>query len=569
MSITLVRQAIAEFLGRADPEVLCVRGKWGVGKTYTWSTALEAAHADKAVKLARYSYVSLFGVNSVDELKLSIFENVITLTDGLKKADLETLDAYVSKIGSWRKLAKIAQSIPIVKNFVGSEIGGLVSFMTIRDQIICIDDLERRGQKLDVGDVLGLISYLREQRNCKVVLLLNDEQLTEQARQDFERNLEKVADVSLVFEPSSSDSANVGITGSAASDELVKERCVSLGITNIRVIKRIRKLAAALEPIVAEFDPAVFNASASSVVLFGWARDQPGEAPPLTFLRKRAPALLGSSQNDVPPDEAAWNSLLEAYGYAWTDELDQILMDGVERGFFDPDAVKKVGKIAHDKIVASKADGAFETAWSVYHDSFANNADEVLDGIHTSFLKNVQYITPVNLSGTVTLFKELGRPDQARKILDYYIAQRKESRRFFDLEEYPFAESISDQDVRAAFDAQLAEAPEAHDVKAVLSSIKGGWTEDAIATLATTSPDEYAKILKAESGQELRRLLSNAFQFDRITNATEQMKEIPKRVREALMTIGKESAINARRVKRFGVNVPIVQGGEVENEQPQ
>lgn len=563
MSIVLVRQAIAEFLGRTDPEVLCVRGKWGVGKTYTWSTALEAAHAHKRVKLSRYSYVSLFGVNSLDELKLSIFENVITFSDGLKKADLDTLDAYVSKIGSWRKLAKIAQSIPVVKNFVGNEIGGLVSFMTIRDQIICIDDLERRGQKLDVSDVLGLISYLREQRNCKIVLLLNDEQLTEQARQEFERNLEKVADVSLVFEPSPSDSARVGIKGSTETDELVKERCISLGITNIRVIKRIRKLVAALEPIVAEFDPTVFNTGTSSVVLFGWARDQPGEAPSLAFLRRRAPDLVGGAQNDVPPNEAAWNSLLEAYGYAWTDDLDQILMDGVERGFFDPEAVKKAGKVVHDKVVASKADGAFESAWSAYHDSFADNGNEVLDGIYASFIKNVQYISPVNLNGTVALFKELGRPVQAKEMVDHYMKERQEPRGFFDLDEYPFADNVTDPDVRAAFEARLAEAPEAHDVKAVLSSIKGGWTEEAIAILATTSPEEYAKIFKAHSGQELRRLLSNAFQFDRISNATDQMKEIPQRVRAGLMKIGQESAINARRVKRFGVNVPPAQGADM------
>lgn len=565
MSIVLVRQAVAEFLGRADPEVLCIRGKWGVGKTYTWSKALETAHASQKVKLARYSYVSLFGVNSLDELKLSIFENVITLSDGLKKADLQTLDDYVSSIGSWRKLTKLAQSIPVVKNLVGNEIGGLVSFMTIRDQIICIDDLERRGQKLSVGDVLGLISYLREQRNCKIVLLLNDEQLSEEARQEFERNLEKVADVSLVFEPSASDSVKIGVQGDTDTDKFVMDRCVSLGITNIRVIKRILKLVAALEPIVAEFDPDVFKTAAGSVVLFGWARDQPGEAPSLVFLRKKPADLFGSTQNDVPAHEAAWNSLLEAYGYIWTDELDEVLIDGVERGFFDPDAVKQAAKVVNDKVVASKADGAFEAAWSTYHDSFADNANEVLDGIYASFLKNVQYISPVNLNGTVALFKELNRPAQAKEMLDYYMEKRQEPRGFFDLKEYLFADSVTDADVRAAFDARVAEVPETRDVKAMLSSIKGGWSEDTLTALATTSAEEYAKIFKAQSGLELRRLLSNAFQFDRISNATDQMKEVPKRVRAALMTIGQESPINARRVKRFGVNVPAFQDADAHN----
>jgi KAP family P-loop domain len=213
MSITLVKDEIRKFLGRQDPEVLCIRGKWGVGKTYTWAKELEVAQRANAVKLPRYSYVSLFGVNSLDELKFAIFENVITLSEGVRKADLETLDAFVSKFGSWRKLTKIAQSLPVIRNIVGADATSLVSFMTIRDQVVCIDDLERRGQKLEVGDVLGLISYLREQRNCKVVLILNDEQLDEEAKRKFETNLEKVVDVSLVYEPLPSDSVKIGIPG--------------------------------------------------------------------------------------------------------------------------------------------------------------------------------------------------------------------------------------------------------------------------------------------------------------------------------------------------------------------
>src|SRR5262249_2815855 len=161
--------------------------------------------------------------------------------DGLKKADLATLDAYVSKIGSWRKLTRIAQSIPVVKNLIGGDATSLVSFMTIRDQIICIDDLERRGKQLDVGDVLGLISYLREQRNCKVVLILNDEQLEGDDLRAFRKNIEKVVDVSLVYEPTSEQSVRIAITATDDSSHKVAERCTALGITNIRVIKRIAR----------------------------------------------------------------------------------------------------------------------------------------------------------------------------------------------------------------------------------------------------------------------------------------------------------------------------------------
>ncbi|WP_341858133.1 hypothetical protein [Sinorhizobium medicae] len=85
-------------------------------------------------------------------------------------------------------------------------------------------------------------------------------------------------------------------------------------------------------------------------------------------------------------------SLLEAYGYTWTDDLDLVLMDGVCAGYFDPERVKNAAQRVHERVVATKADGSFEDAWRRYHDSFDNNQDEVLDEIRQSFLKNVKYI---------------------------------------------------------------------------------------------------------------------------------------------------------------------------------
>jgi hypothetical protein len=427
VSVKLVKEEIAKFLARKDAEVLCVRGRWGVGKTFAWSTGLEAAHHAKTIQLPRYSYVSLFGVNSLDELKFAIFENVITLNNGVVKADVNTLDAFVnSKVGSWRKLAKLAQSVPVVRNLIGGDATSLVSFMTIRDQIVCIDDLERRGQKLDVGDVLGLISYLREQRACKVVFILNDEKLDDNAKKAFGTNLEKVVDVSLVYQPSATESVKIAIPETDDISKLIAEKCIALGITNIRVIRRIVRSVRAIEPMLSEFDPEVFKTVIASIALFCWSHDQPEEAPPMEFLESKTQDIFGlRKREEMPPAEAAWSALLEAYGYTWTDELDVELMRGIRAGYFNPEEVKKIAKEVHDKIIATKADGSFESAWRRYHDSFGDDEDQVLDELFASFMKNVQYITPVNLNGTVSLFKELDRPEQAKTMLDYYMAERK------------------------------------------------------------------------------------------------------------------------------------------------
>ena len=133
--------------------------------------------------------------------------------------------------------------------------------MTIRNQFVCIDDVERRGQKLDVSDVLGLISYLREQRNCKIALILNDEQLESEAKRDFDKNLEKVVDLSLAYEPLPSDSVKIAIEGADEQSRYISERCVSLGITNIRVIKRIMRYVEHIRPLLAAYDQDVFKAA--------------------------------------------------------------------------------------------------------------------------------------------------------------------------------------------------------------------------------------------------------------------------------------------------------------------
>ena len=62
MSIALVEKEIARFLASTEPEVLCLRGKWGVGKTYSWNAFLRQAKDKGEIALKSYSYVSLFGV---------------------------------------------------------------------------------------------------------------------------------------------------------------------------------------------------------------------------------------------------------------------------------------------------------------------------------------------------------------------------------------------------------------------------------------------------------------------------------------------------------------------------
>src|SRR5271165_4360288 len=82
-----------------------------------------------------------------------------------------------------------------------------------------------------------------------------------------------------------------------------------------------------------------------------------------------------------------------------------------------------------------------------------------------------------------------------------------------------------------------------------------GWSPEDIAILSSLPVDGYYQVFKNTDGHDLQRILSSCLQFDTIGNASADMKEISGRAKEALQRIGQESLINARRVKRYGVEV--------------
>jgi hypothetical protein len=86
-----------------------------------------------------------------------------------------------------------------------------ISFLTVSNQIICIDDIERKGQNLRTQDVLGLVSQLRERRKCKVVLILNENELDDPDKKQLARYHEKVIDSSLLFAPTAQDCVDIAL----------------------------------------------------------------------------------------------------------------------------------------------------------------------------------------------------------------------------------------------------------------------------------------------------------------------------------------------------------------------
>ncbi|MGF7212947.1 hypothetical protein GGE65_007583 [Skermanella aerolata] len=554
MSIMKIKSEVFRFFDSSESEVLCITGKWGTGKTYSWKEYLKYVGKSNGTSLERYSYVSLFGLNSLEEVKYSIFENTVKKSDVLEDASpaslQDTLDSVESlaRKGSW-----LLNLVPVVKTYASAAAPAF--FLVVRKQLICIDDLERRGQKLDIGDVLGLASFLKEQRKCKVVILLNDEAIKGTDKEKLEAYLEKVVDIFLKFTPTPEESVQIALPGSDRVSTMMAERCKSLKISNVRVIRKIERFVRMIEPMVNDLHQEVFSQAVHSLVILGWSKFQPESAPPLDYLleRKHFNSMFGTTKKPVTEQEASWNALLDAYGFAIVDEFDSVLLQGLHNGFFDPEAVKITAGELQETIQTAETEGSHEQAWVKFRGSFDDNQEEVLDGIYNTFFSSINIIIPMNLNTTIKIFKSLGRSNQAHEMLDYYMKNRKGGREVFDLRESFSIREVDDPDVVKAFNDRLGMFKDVRtpsDIMIHMADING-WNDLDLQTLSKAPVDEYVRIFKMHRDKELSRRISACLQFNRISNATDRMREISERAKEALIIIGKESPINSWRIRRY------------------
>lgn len=557
MTLAIIKDQIDKFLASGEPGVLAIKGEWGVGKTFAWNKYLLEARNENRISLRKYSYISTFGINSIDIFKYSIFENVIDRKLIGTEANVDTFKKnsadLLASLG--RKSVRLVKGSSLLKDFTPAIES--FSFLSLEKHLICIDDLERKGEGLSIKDVLGLVSLLKEQKKCQVVILLND---GEEGLEDYEKYREKVIDIELAFEPDPDECASIAYSDQTSIYPRLRQLTTSLGIRNIRILKKIERLVNLSIPLVEDFEPEILDQVLHSIVLFAWSyfcSKSNDDIPSLEFITGKGYALLGIGGEEVNEQQKKWQTTLQAYNYQVADELDIVLAEAVKTGYFVEEDFKEKASTKNQQIIASKSEDSFSKAWRLYHDSFNDNGAEVINGLYKSFKENCKFITPTNLNGTVSLFRELGEEEKASEIIGIYIDKRKDETELFNMKENNFFGDIRDPEIIDKFDAVYRQFAATESAKQVLGRIAGrnGWNQSDEMVLANTSVDDYYTLFKTETGSRLSLFVTTCLKFGQFGNASDQQKEIANRATEALRRIAAESEINKRRVKRFGVRI--------------
>lgn len=560
MSQNRALKEIKRFLVTGSAEVLSISGRWGVGKTYAWDNTLKSMR--KTTPLRRYAYVSAFGLRSVDSLKTAIVQSTVSLDEEELEPTVKSFLDHLSSIDGVGRMAekaarkgvdaiqKIAGAIPYAGKL--ADLVGPGAALFIRNQIICIDDIERSGKGLDVTDILGLVSSLRERRGCKVVLLLNEDGLGKHGKK-YREYLEKVVDQAIKFEPTAAESAAAALPAAGPLDQALAARTTSLGIINIRVITRIRRFLSFIEPELAGLHQGVNDRVVQSIALLGWCVFEPKLSPPLRQVRRFSQFGSYVSKDVQSIEDKIAEQKLSAYGFNIFGDLDQVVLDGLRAGAFDLQRLREALSDIDRELERDDVREAIMKPFAILRDGFDDDTKRFVASLVETIEKHAAAMAPSEASDALSFLRELGRSDEADRLVDVYVdAQEWRPREFFAAQHDGYRRPI-DPSIAAGLAAKLATMPLVRDPGAVLLEIgqKSSWNPNDLAFLATVPIDDYVLMLRNLHGTDLHTVIETALRFGEYQERKPNDVEVARRTKEALRTLAAESPLNAIRIKPY------------------
>lgn len=176
----LLDMTIDELESRLDNEFsdiykcVLIKGEWGIGKTYFLR---KKYLCDK-----KHIYISLFGLDSIEEIKIEIYSKLNKVLNFIKNG--------INRIkGSSINLPFTSITIPYLENDIEKAIEKKCKKEKF---IIVIDDLERKSSNIKMEAILGIIESISNIKNSLIIVVANENKITEKEKSIYLNFSEKV-----------------------------------------------------------------------------------------------------------------------------------------------------------------------------------------------------------------------------------------------------------------------------------------------------------------------------------------------------------------------------------------
>ncbi|WP_349746667.1 P-loop NTPase fold protein [Pseudomonas frederiksbergensis] len=493
------QEILLKLLNNHSYKVIALSGKWGTGKTHLWGLVKKQLQLSTA-QASQPIFVSIFGAKTSNDLKLRLLQN------GSLKDDKKYKD-FVSAGGK------------LVKGIAGKFIPGLAVEEIILlslpkllgGRLVVIDDVERKHKNLDIDEILGFINEYSETYKTRFLLLLNTDKLEDEII--WRKLHEKVIDIELKLQPASSEAFDVASINSNLSFlECAREATTSLGITNIRIIKRIIRVFSELLEGYGPLEEYVQKRIIPSTILLT-AIHYRGIASDITseyFLQHNSfSKILSRAQRTA--DELKWDDVINKLSISSCDDYEFLVQDYLQTGVVDKEKLDKIiNKYQTDlerNQVHEKVRFIFE---SYYWDPLFDHA-KALELAEDLFL-NTEALTGNQVSAVADILTELGETNLSEKLIGRWIEINEplidpnESDEFnMGRSLHPAIEALNTRIRERQYPPLTLEEA----IERVRSN--SGWGDRENICFQNSTPTQYEETLKTLRGSELAKFICENF----------------------------------------------------------
>lgn len=176
---------------------ILINGEWGSGKTFFITEKLSKVIKDKIKNDGKYIYVSLYGVENVEELSNKLYSEICSETlVKLSIVEKEKIDAGIKWIP---KLLYFTKFIPFIKNYnsIKKIMAPIIKEIAkIKKCVVVFDDIERC--KIGIYELFGYINELVEHNEVKAILVANEEKIPDKENK-YNEIKEKLVGITIMY----------------------------------------------------------------------------------------------------------------------------------------------------------------------------------------------------------------------------------------------------------------------------------------------------------------------------------------------------------------------------------
>jgi len=331
MSLKSTKARLIQLLSNPGNKVIALTGKWGTGKSFMWDEVKNAA-SQETVRSAIYA--SLFGLSSIDQVKLKLIHNAIPAA----ATNPRVFDTAISGIQS---------TIKVLQGFHPSfgalnDLGLVVAPAVLQNRLIVLDDIERKHQNLQIDEVLGFIDEFTQQKGSRFMLILNSDKLDN--RQVWDTLREKVIDEELCLKTTPIEAFDIALLLAPSPYCNPIRRSVEIcGLTNIRIIQKIIKVVNQVLGDHQGLSEELLNRVIPSTVLLA-AIHYKGidDGPDFDFVLAQGTPSGWAGNTGKKTDEteegkrkSKWRVLLQQLQILGCDEFEVLIVEFLQSGLFE------------------------------------------------------------------------------------------------------------------------------------------------------------------------------------------------------------------------------------------